>query len=75
MLESVSPACIPRPAWSSECQRARGFDDAYAREPVPAYVYKRGVWFERVFAREEGARRLGSGEERDRGTLRIADGS
>ena len=55
--------------------RARGFDDAYAREPVPAYVYKRGVWFERVFAREEGARRLGSGEERDRGELRIAVGS
>ena len=75
VLESVSPAYIPRPAWSAECQRARGFDDAYAREPVPAYVYKRGVWFERVFAREEGARRLGSGEERDRGELRIAVGS
>ena len=52
MLESVSPASVPRPSWDAAKQRARGFNDEYAHVPVPAYKYKRDVWFARVFSAE-----------------------
>jgi G:T/U-mismatch repair DNA glycosylase len=50
VLESVSPAYVPRPAWNSAAQRAAGYDDEYARSPVPsAYAWKRDRWLAQCF--------------------------
>ena len=53
ILESVSPAYVPRVAWNSAAQRAAGYDDEYSRAPVPsAYAWKRDSWLARCFGQE-----------------------
>ncbi len=53
ILESVSPAYVPRPAWKSAAQRAAGYDDEYSRAPTSAYVWKRDSWLVRCFGKHE----------------------
>ena len=52
ILESVSPAYVPRPAWKSAAQRAAGFDDEYCRAPTSAYTWKRDSWLVRCFGQQ-----------------------
>lgn len=56
VLESVSPAYVPRPAWDSKAQASRGFDDEYVDNPVHAYCWKRNQWFEQCFSGEEAVK-------------------
>jgi G:T/U-mismatch repair DNA glycosylase len=54
ILESVSPAYVPRVAWNSAAQQAAGYDDEYSRAPVPlsAYAWKRDSWLARCFGQD-----------------------
>lgn len=56
ILESVSPAYVPRPAWCSAAQKAAGYDDEYSRVPAPsAYAWKRDRWLAQCFGALPGS--------------------
>eukprot|EP01051_Picozoa_sp_SAG22_P015471 SAG22_NODE_2023_length_3123_cov_12.161045_2_plen_353_part_00 len=50
VMESVSPAYVPRQSWEAQKQRDKGFDDEYATEPVAKYKWKRDQWLRDCFA-------------------------
>jgi G:T/U-mismatch repair DNA glycosylase len=52
VMESVSPAYVPRQSCKPEAQRKRGFDDQWARQPTSVYKWKRAQWFETCYHRE-----------------------
>jgi len=52
VMESVSPAANPRPTWSAEKQKLKGFDDRWASRPAALYPYKRDQWFRVAFPHE-----------------------
>lgn len=56
-MESVSPASVPRPCWAAEKQRAKGFTDPPATNPLAIYPFKRADWFAKCFDRELAARK------------------
>lgn len=49
VMESVSPAANPRQTWSTEKQKASGFDDEWTERPAALYPWKRHCWFEACF--------------------------
>jgi hypothetical protein len=49
VMESVSPAYVPRPAWNSNAQREAGHEDEYVDAPVAAYAWKRDQWLRSCF--------------------------